>query len=185
MSNPNLDQLAATQKANAEVMMALMRTAFEGMEKLAALNMAASREFFNSAVANTQQLMSAKDAQELAKINSTLSQPNVQKLMDYSRNVYDLVTQLQQEVTKVMDAQYSNFAQKASATIEKTSAQAPVGGDVFAAAMKSMLDATNQAFNNMQNMAKQMGDIADANLQAASTATAKAVGAAATPAKKK
>ena len=96
-----------------------------------------------------------------------------------------IVTQLQQEVTKVMDAQYSSFSQKASATIEKTSAQAPVGGDVFAAAMKSMLDATNQAFSNMQNMAKQMGEIADANLQAASTATAKAVGAAATPAKKK
>ena len=43
--------------------------------------------------------------------------------------------------------------------------------------MKSMLDATNQAFGNMQNMAKQMTEIADANLQAASSVTAKAVGA--------
>jgi phasin family protein len=183
MSNNNLDQLAAAQKANAEVMMALMRTAFEGMEKLAALNMTASREFFNASVTNAQQLMSAKDAQELAKINSSLSQPNVQKLMDYSRNIYDLVTQLQQEVTQVMDAQYNSFSKKASATIAQTSAQAPVGGDVFAAAMKSMLDATNQAFGNMQNMAKQMTEIADANLQAASTATAKAVSAT-TPKKK-
>lgn len=175
MSKPNLEQLAAAQKANAEVMMALMRTAFEGMEKLAALNMAASREFFNSSVASTQQLLSVKDAQELAKINSTVAQPNMQKLMDYSRNVYDLVTQLQHEVTSVMDTQYNNFSKKATATIEKTSAQAPVGGDVFAAAMKSMLDATNQAFGNMQKMAKQMTEIADANIQAASSATEKAV----------
>lgn len=184
MSNNNLDQLAAAQKANAEVMMALMRTAFEGMEKLAALNMTASREFFNASVASTQQVLSAKDAQELAKINAAVTQPNMQKLMDYSRSVYDLVTQLQHEVTSVMDAQYSNFSKKASASIEKTSAQAPVGGDVFAAAMKSMLDATNQAFGNMQNMAKQMTEIADANLQAASTATAKAVSAGTTGKKK-
>lgn len=184
MSNNNLEQLAAAQKANAEVMTALMRTAFEGMEKLAALNMAASREFFNASVANAQQLLAAKDAQELAKINASISQPNVQKLMDYSRSVYDLVGQMQQEVTSVMESQYSNFSKKASASIAKTSAQAPVGGDVFAAAMKSMLDATNQAFGNMQNMAKQMTEIADANLNAASTATAKAVSAG-TPASKK
>jgi len=177
MSSNNMEQLAAAQKANVEVMTALMRTAFEGMEKLAALNMAASREFFNTSVANAQQLLSAKDAQELAKINSSISQPNVQKLMDYSRSVYDLVAQMQQEVTSAMNSQYNDFAKKAGASIEKTSAQAPVGGDVFAAAMKSMLDATNQAFGNMQNMAKQMTEIADANLQAASSATAKAVGA--------
>ena len=183
MSNQNFEQIAASQKANAEVMTALMRTAFEGMEKLAALNMAASREFFNASVANAQQLMSAKDAQELAKINTSNAQPNVEKLMQYSRNLYDLVTQMQKEVTGVMDSQYNSFSKKASASIEKTSAQAPVGGDIFAAAMKSMLDATNQAFGNMQNMAKQMTEIADANLQAASTATAKAVGA--TTSKKK
>ncbi len=180
----NLDQLAAAQKANTEVMMTLMRTAFEGMEKLAALNMAASREFFNASVANAQQILAAKDAQELAKINASLSQPNVQKLMEYSRSVYDLVTQMQQEVTTAMNSQYSDFSKKASATIEKTSAQAPVGGDVFAAAMKSMLDATNQAFGNMQNMARQMTEIADANLQAASSATAKAVGSTAAGKKK-
>lgn len=178
MSNNNLDQLAAAQKANAEVMMTLMRTAFEGMEKLAALNMNASREFFNTSVASTQQLLSAKDAQELAKINTAVAQPNAEKLMEYSRNVYELITQLQQEVTSVMNSQYSAFSKNASASIAKTSGQAPVGGDVFAAAMKSMLDATNQAFGKMQGMAKQMTEIADANIHAATTATSKAVNAA-------
>lgn len=185
MSNMHLEQLAATQKANAEVMMALMRTAFDGMEKLAALNMAASRDFFNAGVSNTQHLLTAKDAQELARINTAISQPGVQKMMDYSRNVYELITQMQQEITKVVDEQYSSFSKKATATIEKTSAQAPVGGDIFAAAMKSVLEATNQVFDNMQGVARQMGEIADANLQAASSATAKAVSSGATAGRKK
>ena len=60
MSTNNLDQLAAAQKANAEVMTALMRTAFEGMEKLAALNMAASREFFNTSISSAQQMLAAR-----------------------------------------------------------------------------------------------------------------------------
>ena len=42
-TTPNLEQLAAAQKANAEVMMALPCTAFNGVEQLTALNMAASR----------------------------------------------------------------------------------------------------------------------------------------------
>ena len=50
MANPNFDQMTAAQKANAEVMMALMRTSFEGMQRLAELNMAATREFFNNTV---------------------------------------------------------------------------------------------------------------------------------------
>jgi phasin family protein len=166
MSNPNIEQLAAAQKANAEVMLALLRTAFNGVERLTALHMAASREFFNNTVANTQQLLSAKDANEVAKLNSELAKPNVDKLMDYSRSVYDLVSEMQKEVTSVMESQYSSFTKNASSAVEKAKA-APVGGDVFAATMQSMLNASTKAFDNMTSMAKQLSDIAEANLQTA------------------
>ena len=184
MSNPNIDQLAAAQKANAEVMMALVRTAFNGVERLTALNMAASREFFNNTVAGTQQLMSAKDAGDMAKLNSQLAQPNVDKLMDYSRNVYDLVAQMQKEVTSVMEAQYSTFTKTATSAVEKAKASAPVGGDVFAATMQSMLGASTKAFDTMTSMAKQLTDIAEANVAAAGKTTGKAVSATTAAAKK-
>lgn len=174
MSHNNLEQLAAAQKANAEVMMALVRTAFNGMEQLAALNLAASRELFNNSVASTQQLLSIKDPQELAKASSALTQPSVEKVMEYSRSVYDLAARIQKEITTVMEAQYSGFTKNASSAIEKASAGTPVGGDVFAAAMKQMLQASTKAYDNMTAMAKQMSDIADANVKAASSATAKA-----------
>ncbi|MFN4341189.1 MAG: phasin family protein [Azonexus sp.] len=167
MSNPNIEQLTAAQKANAEVMMALMRTALNGVERLTALNMAASREFFNNTVANAQQLLAAKDASEVAKLNSELAQPNVEKLLSYSRSVYDLVSEMQKEITSVMEAQYSSFTKTAETAVEKAKAAAPVGGDVFAATMQSMLGASTKAFDQMTSMAKQLSDIAEANLQAA------------------
>jgi phasin family protein len=174
MINPNFEQLTAAQKANAEVMMTLLRTAFDGVERLTALNMAASREFFNNTVANAQQLLSAKDAAAVAKLNSELAQPNVDKLVGYSRSVYDLVTEMQKEITAVMEAQYSSFTKNAASAVEKAKASAPVGGDVFAATMQSMLGASTKAFDQMTSMAKQLSDIAEANVQAAAK-TSKAI----------
>ena len=184
MSNPNIEQLTAAQKANAEVMMALLHSAFNGVERLTALNMAATRELFNNSVASSQQLLSAKDAKDVAKLNSELAQPSVEKLMEYSRSVYELVASMQKEVTSVMEAQYNTFAKNASSAVEKATAGAPVGGDVFAATMKSMLGASTKAFDTMTSMSKQLTDIAETNMQAAGKAAGKAVSATAAAAKK-
>lgn len=173
MSNPNIEQLAAAQKANIEVMTALLRTAFSGVERLTAINLAASRDFFNNTVANAQQLMAAKDASEVAKLNSAQAQPGVEKLVDYSRSVYDLVAQMQKDITAVVEAQYSSFTKNASSAVDKATASAPLGGDVFAATMKSMLGASTKAFDSLNSMAKQLSDIAEANIQVAAKSTAK------------
>ena len=190
MNNPNIEQLTAAQKANAEVMMALLRTAFNGVERLTALNMAASRDFFNNTVAGTQKLMAAKDVSEITQLN-TIAQPGAEKWMDYSRSVYELVAEMQKEVTSVMEAQYSSFTKSATSAVEKAKSSAPVGGDVFAATMQSMLNASTKAFDNMTGMAKQLSDIAEANLQTAGKTVAvaakpaaKAVSATAAAAKK-
>jgi len=167
MSNPNFEQLTAAQKANAEVMTTLLRTAFDGVERLTALNMAASREFFNNTMAGTQQLLGAKDANAIAKLNSELAQPNAAKWMDYSRSVYELVAEMQKEVTSVLESQYSSFTKNATSAVEKAKTSSPVGGDVFAATMQSMLNASTKAFENMTGMAKQLSDIAEANISAA------------------
>ncbi len=184
MSNPNFEQLTAAQMANAEIMTALLRTAFNGVERLTALNMAASREFLNNTVAGTQQLLSAKDANEAAKLNSELAKPNMEKLVDYSRNVYELVSEMQKEITSVMEAQYSTFTKTANSAVAKAKSSSPVGGDFFAATMQSMLDASSKAFDSMTAMAKQMSDLAETNIQTASKATGKAVSATTAAAKK-
>lgn len=175
-SSPNFEQLAATQKANAEVVVALMRTSFEGMQRLAELNMAATRDFFNKSVSNANTLLAAKDVKDVSAINQQLTKPGFDEMMGYSRKVYDLVAQMQKDVTAVMESQYSQFQKEANTAIDKSKG-APAGGDVFAAAMKTMLDQTNKAFEGMNAVARQMADIAETNMQTASTATAKAVSA--------
>ncbi|HJV93878.1 MAG TPA: phasin family protein, partial [Azonexus sp.] len=60
----------------------------------------------------------------------------------------------------------------------------PVGGDVFAATMQSMLGASTKAFDQMNSMAKQLSDIAEANMQVATKASAPVKSATAAAAKK-
>ncbi len=176
---PNMEQLASAQKANAEVMMALVRTGFDGIERLTALNIAASRELLNHVLANTKEMMGAKDTEELKKISEAMAKPGMDRWINYSRSLYQISSDMQKQISTVMETQYESFNEKASKAIDKTVASTPVGGDVFAAAMKSMLDASNKAYDNISSMAKQLSDIAEANLQAAQATTSKATSAAA------
>ena len=176
MNTIDLEKLAESQKANAQVMMTLVRTAFHGMEQLSALNLAASRELFNNSATGAQQLMDIKDPAQLTSLAGSMAQPNVDKLLEYSRGLYDLSANMQREITSVMEQQYSSMAQQATGLV-KGSVSTPVAGDVFGAAMKQMMNASTTAFENIQQMAKQMTDIVDTNVKAASTATAQAAAA--------
>lgn len=177
MSTIDLEQLAQSQKANAQVMMTLVRTAFHGLEQLSALNLAASRELFNSSTSSAQQLLNVKSPEDLKNVAASVARPNVDKLLEYSRNLYELGANMQREITSAMEEQYSTMRHNASGLIEKTGLASPIGGDVFGAAMKQMMNASTTAFENISQMAKQMTDIVDTNVKAATSATAQAAAA--------
>ena len=138
---------------------------------------AESPRLFNASVSSAQRSWGAKDAQELAR--STRDQPAERAEAGWTTPAASTTwSQMQQQVTSVMESPITAASpERLQPRSQGDLGSGPVGGDVFAAAMKSMLDATNQAFGNMQNMAKQMTEIADANLQAATRRHGKAVGA--------
>ena len=92
-----------------------------------------------------------------------------EQLMDYWRSVYDLVTNMQKDVTTVMQSNYSQLAKNAASAIEQKKASTMDNGDVMANAMKDMMETTNKAFENMQTMAGQMASIAGASLKSVGT----------------
>ena len=147
-TNP-MEQMMHTQKAGADMMAALMQAAFNSVEQLAALNFAATREFFDVTTQNAHQLLNIKDPQDLVKMNATMAQPNVQKMIDYSNNLYALAAKLQKDMTAILEAQYGNLTRTVASTLEQ-SGTAVAGGDVFTATMKSMLDTANAAYGNMK-----------------------------------
>jgi phasin family protein len=173
-SSPELEQVSVAQKASSEVLMSIMRSSFEGMQRLTALNLAAAREMYSTTVANSGKLASTKDVSDMARVNQQIAKP--ERMMEYWRNVYDLVSAMQKDVSAVMQANYSQLTKSASFAIERKKSSAVDGSDVIANVMKNMLEQTNKAFDNMTSVASQMSNIATANIQAATSATEKAIG---------
>jgi phasin family protein len=178
------EQIASANKANVESLLTLANTAFASAERLAALNLNTARTVLEDAVSTAKTLMGAKDIQELVTLQSTLAQPSLEKAVAYSRSVYEIATQTQEELTKVFEGQYAEINKNVSAVLDKAAKSAPAGSDVAVAAVKSALAAANSAYDSINKAAKQVAEIAEANVAAATSATVKAVGSSAPKAKK-
>lgn len=179
------EQFANANKANVEAMLTVANTAFAGAERLAALNLNTARGVLEDAVASVKTLMGAKNPQELLNLQATLAQPAVEKLVSYSRSVYEISAQTQEEFSKIFEAQIAEMNKNLAVMLDKAGKSGPAGSDVAVAAVKSAIAAANSAYDSMNKAAKQVADIAEANVVAATDATVKAVGSAAAPKGKK
>jgi len=176
-------QFATANKANIEALLTLANTAFASAERIAALNLNTARTLLEDSVNNTKALLGAKDIQELISLQSTLTQPSVEKAVSYSRSVYEIATQTQEEISKIVEAQFSEANKNVATALDKAAKNAPAGSDVAVAAVKSAIAAANSAYDSLTKAAKQVAEMTEANVAAATNATVKAVGTASTAAK--
>jgi phasin family protein len=140
------------------------------MEKLATLNAAAVRNAFEESIANTRALLGAKDVQEFVGMQNTLAQPAVEKVIAYSKSLYEVATDTNAELSKVAERRVAEWNENFVSLLDKVSKNAPAGSDVAVAAVKSMLAAANSAYDNFNKVAKQATEIAEANFTAVTTA---------------
>ena len=172
------EQLASANKANVETLLTLANTAFASAERLAALNLNTARNLLEDTVASAKSLLGVKDIQELMNVQASLAQPTVEKAVAYSRSIYEIASQTQEELTKIFEAQFAEANKNVTSALDKAVKNAPAGSDVAVAAVKSAIAAANSAYDSMTKAAKQVAEIAEANVAAATSATVKAVGTA-------
>lgn len=160
------EQITAAHKANIETLFGLTTKAFEGVEKIVELNVAASRAALAEAANHSQALLSVKDAQELLALQSSYFQPLAEKTAAYNRHLYNIATSTSSEVSKTLEAKTSEFQQGLHNLMESTAKNAPAGTETAVAAMKSAVSAASNAFESVQKAVKQASDLAESNLKA-------------------
>ena len=161
-----VEQFAAVNKANLDVLFGLTEKSFASVEKLAQLNMAAGKAALNESATHAQALMKVKDVQELLALQTEALQPVGEKVSSYSRHVYDIAAGTQAEFTKAVEAQLAD-AQKAILNLVDTAAKnAPAGSESAVALLKTAVAASNNAYESVQKVVKQATQAAEANLQA-------------------
>lgn len=176
----NAEQFAAANKATVEALLSLANTSLANAERLAALNLHTARAIVEDSVANMKTLLGAKDAQEALNLQASLTQPGIEKAVAYSRSIYEISAQTQEEIAKVVEAQFAELNKGVNGLLDQAVKNAPAGSDVAVAAVKSAIAAANSAYDGLNKAAKQVAEIAEANVAAATNATVKAVGATAT-----
>ena len=99
------EQIAAANKANLETLLNLTNKAFEGVEKLVELNMAVAKTAMTENVQNAKQALSVRDAQQLMAMQAGMVQPLAEKIMSYSRHLYNIANETQTTFTSVAESQ--------------------------------------------------------------------------------
>lgn len=171
------EQFVAANKANVETVLKLANSAIARAERLAALNLNTARSVLEDSVANTKTLLAVKNPQDVATLQAALAQPAVEKSVAYARSVYEIVAEGQQEVAKLFEEQIAELNKTVAAALDQAAKSAPAGTEGLFAAVKSAIAAGNSAYDNISKAAKQMTDVAEANVASATEATVKAVSA--------
>lgn len=166
-----LDAITAAQSANAETAVALMRNTLDAIERLAALNLNTLRDTLEASADQSSKLANVKD---LAQAGEVIGQPSMERTRAYYHQVYDLMSEMQEQLTKVMQAHYNTLSETANSATATIAANTPVGGEAFAAAMKSVLDSSAQAFERLNDATHKLQAGAREMTQAASKASAPA-----------
>jgi phasin family protein len=161
------EQIQAANKSNVETFLAVANAQFAALEKLASLNATVVKNAFEDSIASTRALLGAKDVQEFVGLQNTFAQPAIEKAIAYSKSVYEVATNTNAELSKVAERRVAEWNENFVSLLDKVSKNAPAGSDIAVAAVKSMLAAANSAYDNMNRVAKQATEMAEANVSAA------------------
>jgi len=121
------EQFAAANKASVDALFTIAHAQFAAFERLSALNFNTTKAAFEDSVNQAKALLSVKDAQELVNLTAASAQPSLEKAIAYSRNVYEVATQTQAEVTKLAETQAAEMNKTVVSLMDKLTKNAPAG----------------------------------------------------------
>jgi phasin family protein len=164
VANPLSEISSATVDAAAR----LTRISMDSAERVIALQLDFAKTSLEQAAKAARAAAGAKDVQELVQLRTRTAETALEKLMGYSRSLYEVASEAQSELSKLAEERMSSFQQTMSESVNQAAKAAPAGSDVAVAAMKSSLAATTAAFDSFTKAAKHVASYTDAGVRAAS-----------------
>lgn len=178
------EQILDVQKSNLEKILGLSQKSFSNVEKVVELHLNAVKSYMEDSVEAVKALSSAKDIQDFMSVSSSVAQPLSEKAVSYSKDMYALSSGMVSEAAKLVEEQVSESNKKFVELFESASKNAPAGSEGAVALMKSALTAANTAYDSVSKATKQAVEMAEANMDAATSATIKAANSASPKARK-
>ncbi|ALY44356.1 TPA: phasin family protein [Pseudomonas aeruginosa] len=176
MSFFDSEKLQSAQKANLDLLQQISGKVFESVEQLSQLQFKALRASSSEQFDSLRKLLSARDPQAFAELQASLTQPTAQaeRLLEFNREVYDLVSSTQADIAKLAERQVEAGAKHVRELVDVIAKNAPAGAEPAVAVLKSALESAGSVYESAQKAAKQAAEIAENGIAAAASAAGQA-----------
>jgi phasin family protein len=162
------EQISAVNKVGVDITLRAAGIAFEGAERLIELNLKAAKAAFADGAKVAKSVTSVKDVKGLLAVKPTVLQPAVEQNTAYMRGLWEIASDTQAELAKLLEERVTQLNKTVVAGLDKVAKSGPAGSDVAVAAVKSAIAAANSAYDSAVKAAKQVADLTEANVAAAS-----------------
>lgn len=180
------ESFASASKNAFAAVEASTRSSFDTFERLAALNINASRGALEDGIAAVHALLSVKTPNELVTVSASLGRPTAEKALAWFRSSYEILAQGVEEAAAPYETQYAEVNKAIGVALEKAAKSAPAGSEAAVAAVQSAIAAANSAYDTVNKATRKVIQFTEANVAATARAAVDAVSApAATPKAKK
>lgn len=148
-------QLIAAQQSNVDAFFDVANKAFAGFEKLVALNVQTSKAALADSQEIVSQALAAGNPGALLALQASLSKPAADKAAAYGRSVYEIVNEVQGEISAAATAQGEKLQRDTQGFVESIKKNAPAGSESAIAAWNSVFSAANATYESANKAAKQ------------------------------
>ncbi len=173
------EQFAAAAKAHFETQLGLINAltskAFEGVERVVALNVDAAKASLEEVSDTVKQIDPSKGPQELFAV-AAKTQPTAEKMLDYGRHLAEIATGVQAEFADAAEAQVNETKQKLVSLVDEATKNAPPGSENTIAVLKSVIDQANAGYEQLVKSAKQTVETLQGNMNTAASQFTQAAG---------
>jgi phasin family protein len=176
MSFFDSEKLQAAQKSNLDLLQQMNTKFFKGFEQLSHLQIATLRSVSEETFQNASKLLAARDPQSFSEVISSIAHPALQaeRLMEFNRQVYDLISSTQADLAKLGERQAARNAQQVQELVDEIAKNAPAGSESAVAVLKSAVETAGNVIESAQKTAKQAAEIAENGIAAAASAAGQA-----------
>ncbi|MPZ42602.1 MAG: phasin family protein [Betaproteobacteria bacterium] len=147
-------------KSSMEAALSVANITLQSTERLIDLNLKTAKAALDESLRKAKALTEAKNVQDLVALQSSDAQPGIDKALAYSRSVYEVATQAQTELNKLVEARLTQVNEELIAALDKAAKAAPAGSEPAFAAFKSALVMANSAYDTFAKVARQATDAA-------------------------
>ena len=176
MSLFDTGKLTSAQKANVDLLQQVAGKLFEGAEQLSQLQIKTLRATSDAQFDSLRGLAAARDPQAFVEWQASFAQPTAQaeRLLEYNRQVYELISGTQTEIAKLDERQVEAATKQVQELVEVVAKNAPAGSEPVVAIFKSALETAGSVYDSAQKAAKQAAEIAENGIAAAASAAGQA-----------